>query len=183
MAEDNKKKTEAYLIVEAESRNCPVCSGAGMATVYAPGYDGAPFLRDRDGRPYVARTMAHCQCPLGRYLRASSPEDVVRRTPDVTMINEGYSTWSLVDPTEEVPDDHRHPATQADFDEFWRMVESRKMLKDATDLVPPKQSAWSQQTAMRDRLAREIGLDEGVAEIFTIGELLSLKKAKGMVTL
>ncbi len=178
MAEDKSRKTEAYLIAEADSRDCPICCGQGMSTVYAPDYDGSALRRDSSGRPYIARTMAHCRCPLGRYLRASSGNDVVRRTPDVMSIGEGYSTWSLIDPIEEPVDDPGRPVTGDDFDAFRRMLANRPMVKVVDDGLPPNQSAWSIHTALRKRLARELGLDERLADVLTIEELHRLQEHK-----
>ncbi len=177
MAEDSSKKSETYRIAEADSRDCEDCQGDGMVRVYAPGYDGSCALRrDNAGRPFVARTMAHCRCPLGRFIRASWPEDMVRRTPDLIDILNGHSPWLEVDPTVKPVGDPQRPVTQEDFDAFWRVIEKRPMLKDAEHVAAPKQTAWSIQTALRRRLAREIGIDEGVADVLTIEQLQDIKE-------
>ena len=86
-------------IARAESRDCEFCQGTGLHTVFAPGYDGNPTQFDHAGFVYVARTTATCRCPLGRFIRSRWSEDVRRRTPEVEMICQGRSTWSLDDPT------------------------------------------------------------------------------------
>jgi hypothetical protein len=176
MAEDQRPGTEGYKIATADSKDCEFCHGQGVATVYASGYNRSPLLRDHDGRPYVARTMAHCHCPLGRFLRMASKEDVRRATPEVANILDGYSTWSLDDPTEEALDDPSRPVTKKDFTSLRRKIESQKMLKLSDDAALPRQSAWSIQTALRKRLARELGLDEQIADVLTIDELQQIKE-------
>lgn len=184
MAEDPSKKNEAYRIAEADSKNCEICRGDGMATVYAPSYGcgdkpASALRRDNLGRPCVVRTVAHCLCPLGRYLRATTKEDVLRRMPDVVNINEGYSQWSLIDPTEEPIDDPGRPVTKADFDAFRRKLENRPVLKDVDHVAPARQTPWSILTAYRRRIARELELDEAVAEVLTIHELMKIKESRG----
>lgn len=179
MVEDKSKKNEAYRIAEADSKDCEDCNGDGMATVYAPGYDGSSLRRDNLGRTFVARTVAHCRCPLGRHLRASSPEDVNRRTPEVANILAGHSNWSLDDPTEKPVNDPGRPVTKEDFDAFWRMLTNRPMLKETNGDATVKQPAWSLQTAYRKRLARDLGLDDRIADVLTIDELMTITKTRG----
>lgn len=176
MAESQSKKSESYRIAEAESQDCRDCGGDGLVRVYASGYTGSPIGQLEDGRIYVARTMAHCRCPLGRFIRASWPEDMVRRTPDLIDILNGLSPWSVDDPTAELVDDPRRPVTKEDFDAFWRMIKNRPVLKDVEHVATPKETAWSIQTALRRRLAREIGIDEGVADALTIEQLQDIKE-------
>jgi len=178
MAENTNKKSDAFLVAEMDSKDCRICGGEGMATVYAPGYDGSALRRDNLGRLFVARTMAHCSCPLGRHIRASSKEDVVRRTPDVMDISEGYSSWSLIDPTEDPVDDLHRPVAKEDFDAFRRMLEYRRIVQDAGAVAPPKQTAWSIETNLRKRFAREIGIDESLADVLTIEELRKIREAR-----
>ena len=175
---DDQKRSDAYLIAEADSKDCRICGGEGMATVYAPGYDGSVLRRDNLGRPFVARAMAYCLCPLGRHLRASSSEDVIRRTLDVVNIREGFSDWSLVDPTEDRVDDPGRPVTKDDFDAFWVMAANLRVTLDAERVAEPKQTAWSIQTNLRKRLARGIGLDDRVADVLTIDQLMKIKEAR-----
>ena len=107
MAENQDRKTESYRIAEADSKDCDDCHGEGLVTVYAPGYTGSPIGKLKDGQRYVARTMAHCRCPLGRLIRSSWKEDVVRRTPDLIDVLNGYSRWSVDDPIELQPPENR----------------------------------------------------------------------------
>lgn len=61
--------------VEAESRNCPYCSGGGIATVFHRNYNGNRTAKDVDplsGLEFtiVASHPAACVCPHGRWLLA-----------------------------------------------------------------------------------------------------------------
>jgi hypothetical protein len=178
MAENTDKKSDAFLVAEMDSKDCRICGGEGMATVYAPGYDGSALRRDNLGRPFVARTMAHCSCPLGRHIRASWKEDLIRRTPDVVDIMDIRQRWSLIDPTKDFVDDPGRPVTKDDFDAFWVMAANLRVTLDAERVAEPKQTGWSIQTNLRKRLAREIGLDERVADVLTIEELQKVKEAR-----
>jgi len=175
MAEETKK-TESYLIAEADSKDCEDCLGEGMATVYAQSYDGSALRRDDLGNGFVARTMAHCRCPLGRLIRASSPEDVRRRTPDVIEILEGRSLWLPVDPTEKSLKNPHRRVTQENIDRFWIRIKTRPVLEDVRDIWEPKETAWSIQTSLRQRLCRVLDLDMRVADHLTIDELLEIQE-------
>ncbi len=126
---DCKESASALAIATADSRDCAFCSGQGMATVYAPGYTGSAIAQLPDGRRYVARTTAHCMCPLGRFVRAAAKEDVRRRTPEVGDIAQGRSHWSLDDPTEEPVDNPTAPVDAAAFRRLWRQIHVSRIAK------------------------------------------------------
>ncbi len=48
------------------SRDCPHCGGEGMAMVDHP----------------PGRVAAHCVCPMGRWMRGRTAQDMIRRIPD-----------------------------------------------------------------------------------------------------
>jgi hypothetical protein len=127
--------TTALDIATADSRDCAFCCGQGITTVYAPGYNGNAIMRDSNDQPYSARTVAHCFCPLGRFIRAKAPEDVRRRTPEVDMVAQGRSLWSLVDPTESSLYDSTSNVDEASqvtpdaFLKFWRRVRVSRVAK------------------------------------------------------
>ena len=187
-AETQNKKSEAYLRAERESKDCKPCRGYGLVTVYARGYPGPPMIeRDdgtrqvatrKDGRHYVARTMAHCRCAFGRFLRATWPEDLVERTPDIVEVLNGSSYWSAKDPTAERVDDPGRPVTKEDFAAFWEMVANLSVTKDVENVAGSRRTVWSMQTDYRKRLARELELDERIADSLTLDELLKIKEVR-----
>ena len=108
MPYDNKPKskpvdTSAMDIARANSKDCEYCNGEGMVTVYAPNYDGSPFAITASGIKYASRVVAHCLCPLGKFIRAATKEDVRRRIPEVSSIVDRESRWLLKDPTGDNP--------------------------------------------------------------------------------
>ena len=108
MPYDNKPQakspdTTAMDIARADSQDCKYCQGSGLVTVYAPNYDGSPFAITASGIKYASRVVAHCFCPLGRFIRAATKEDVRRRIPEVSNVLDGRSRWLLVDPTGDNP--------------------------------------------------------------------------------
>jgi len=178
MAEAQSKKSEALLIAEADSKDCDDCHGDGMVMVYAFGYTGSPVGELEDGRRYVARTMAHCCCRLGRLFRSTWTEDLVRRTPDLIEILEGRSRWSVVDPTAECVDDPQRPVTKEDFDAFWQTVEYPPPAKKPGEVAVPRQTPWSVVLDLRKRLCRELGLDERIANSLTMDQLRKIEEVR-----
>jgi hypothetical protein len=178
MAESQSKKSEALLIAEADSKDCDDCRGDGMVMVYASGYTGSPVGELEDGRRYVARTMAHCRCPMGRFLRASWPEDLRRRTPDLIDVLNGRSLWSENDPTAELVDDPGRTVTKEDFDAFWQTVEYPPPAKKPGDVAVPRQTPWSVVLDLRKRLCRELGLDERIANSLTMDQLRKIEEVR-----
>ena len=174
MAETQSKKSEALCIAEADSRDCDDCHGDGMVMVY----DGSQIRRDKLDRPFVDRVIAHCCCPLGRFVRASWPEDLRRRTPDLIDVLDRRSRWSAVDPTAERVDNPGRTVTKEDFDAFWQMVANLSVAKDVENVAGSRRTVWSMQTDYRKRLARELDLDERVADVLTIDQLLGIKEAR-----
>lgn len=88
---------------EKASRDCEHCGGSGLAPVYHPLHDGSPtrVVEADDGRRYTVptRVMAHCTCPIGRWMRAKTGGDVLRRIPDFADIRDGKSRLLAYDPT------------------------------------------------------------------------------------
>lgn len=92
----------------SQSRDCPHCGGNGLATVYRPEYQGRAVEQlqvvrgggEVEIEAVVVRTVAHCCCPLGQWMRSNVGDDARRRIPDVITILAGRSLWDLRDPTE-----------------------------------------------------------------------------------
>lgn len=174
MAEAQSKKSEALRIAEADSRDCDDCHGDGMVVVY----DDSQIRRDKLGRPFVNRVVANCRCPMGRFLRASWPEDLRRRTPDLIDVLNGRSLWSENDPTAELVDDPGRPVTKEDFDAFWQTVEYPPPAKKPGDVAVPRQTPWSVVLDLRKRLCRELGLDERIANSLTMDQLRKIEEVR-----
>lgn len=160
------------------SRGCPDCNGNGLVTVFHPLWRGHAIEVTRDGRRYAAIGAAHCSCPLGVWTRDHVPPEIQARIPRVEDIREGRSKWLLEPPGE----DHGvsgGSVTQADFDEFWCMIEAGHMLKHPDVNAPPRQTAWTIETSFRQRLVAKLGLDPRVAEVLTLAELHEIETLKG----
>ncbi len=89
---------------EALSRDCEFCSGSGHATIYRLDYTGEPVEQraDRTGqlKPTPLVLAAHCVCPMGRWMRAKTSQDLQRRILDLEAILAGTATgWTTDDPT------------------------------------------------------------------------------------
>jgi hypothetical protein len=95
---------------EAASRSCKHCGGSGQAMIYHPLYDGNPTrkaIRD-DGTwtQTAARVVAHCVCPMGRWLRERTDKDVIKRIPDFQLAIDGKlfsggHCWLSYDPCDD----------------------------------------------------------------------------------
>jgi hypothetical protein len=74
---------------EAASKECERCGGGGLTTVWHP--EPAYELK----RPETV--SATCACPMGRWVRRRWAElkqdDLIRRTPDWTDVQNGRSMW------------------------------------------------------------------------------------------
>jgi hypothetical protein len=89
------------------SRDCEYCGGHGMARVYYPEYRGDPTEEvacwGRGGevvrKAIPVAVMAHCVCPLGRWMRGRLDGDTLAGIPDLMEILTGRSRWLARDPT------------------------------------------------------------------------------------
>src|SRR5262245_40243070 len=88
---------------EAASIDCPHCGGSGQAMIYHPDYTGEPridvVLDSGEVRNIHAKLVAHCVCPLGRWMRAHVSDEIRRRVPDLEAVFNGESRWDTVDPS------------------------------------------------------------------------------------
>lgn len=96
---------------EGQSRGCVHCEGQGLVTVYHPLHDGSGgrIIQAADGRRRTipTRVMAHCDCPLGRWMRSKTTEDMLARIPMLADVLAGRSRWLAYDPTD--GDEPFHP--------------------------------------------------------------------------
>ena len=102
----DKSKDEAW----AQSRNCPHCSGEGLAEVFDPSFDGRrSVVRECIVRGEVKRVLypqviaAHCLCPMGRWIRVKAEPQILDRIPDLADVLAGRSRYQAADPTGDVP--------------------------------------------------------------------------------
>jgi hypothetical protein len=86
---------------QAESKDCPHCSGEGMVTVYHPRPDPA--------RRILPTTCADCVCPRGRAMRGSRKPAELARIVDLEDVLAGGVDW-LPDPPASPPPPNGHPA-------------------------------------------------------------------------
>ncbi len=108
---------------EADSQDCPYCGASGQVVIYHPEYNGQPGIKQiRHGQEHQipARVVAHCICPLGRWMRNRIPEDIRRRIPDFDDILAGRSKWTERDPTTPELPDGCHEGMS--FTEFWNVI-------------------------------------------------------------
>lgn len=74
---------------EAESKDCPHCSGIGQVPVFHPTPDPANRIPES--------ISADCVCPRGRMMRNSRDAVMAKRVPDLAEVLAGRSLW-LPDP-------------------------------------------------------------------------------------
>jgi hypothetical protein len=103
---------------------------------------------------------------------------LVERTPDIVEVLNGSSYWSAKDPTAERVDDPGRPVTKEDFAAFWEMVANLSVTKDVENVAGSRRTVWSMQTDYRKRLARELEVDERIADSLTLDELLKIKEVR-----
>jgi hypothetical protein len=88
---------------EADTVKCEYCDRAGLVTIYHPDYTGDPVVEviGRDGKPHrqAGRVNAHCVCPVGRWMRRHTTDDLVRRIPDLNDVISRRIGYTLKDPT------------------------------------------------------------------------------------
>jgi len=77
------------------ANGCEHCSGTGLAQVYNPDPKRWPNI--------PTQVAAHCLCTAGRWMRAQSTADIIRRTPDFVNVWAGKSGWIPYNPA--TPDD------------------------------------------------------------------------------
>ena len=102
---------------ERASRDCGHCSGSGQVRVYHPSRtgDGPIVVRDFRGREWrrPSAVVAHCSCPMGRWLRAcirASAPDLLQRIPDFIEVVGGRSRWLAEDPSIDAESEPSAPA-------------------------------------------------------------------------
>ncbi len=91
-----------HAIAKQESLECEHCHGAGLTTVFAPGYTGDQVGVTRNGVRFATRVTAHCSCKLGEFIRDHTESAECSRIPRVADILEGVSRWLLADPSQEL---------------------------------------------------------------------------------
>lgn len=104
MQDESRRYSEERAKARAASLGCDLCHGEGMLEVYHRDYRGRRVIDTTDSQGHPIRVAgvvaAHCNCPMGRWMRESvSPEDK-RRIVDVLAILSGRSTYTIQDPTE-----------------------------------------------------------------------------------
>lgn len=103
----DQTKDEAW----EQSRSCRFCHGSGQASVFHPHYDGSAVMMfecvDRDGeirpKPVAVRVVAHCMCPMGRWMRSKTERLLLSRIPDLLDVLAGRSRWVADDPMGDRP--------------------------------------------------------------------------------
>ncbi len=99
--DDEKRKTAL-----AKSRRCRHCGGDGLVSVYRYDYAGKRVMEtinDSGECIQVAGIVAaHCTCAYGQWMRETSTEDVVLRTPTLRSVLDGETDYQLDDPS--IPD-------------------------------------------------------------------------------
>ncbi len=98
------KEYESRDAAIADCVHCEHCNLSGLVTLFRRGYTGEPTMeiRNHNGelRKAPARIMAHCICPVGRWVRGNVPNDMLPRYPDMHLVVQGkMPDWSLADPT------------------------------------------------------------------------------------
>lgn len=95
---------------ESRSRGCPYCAGSGQATLFAADFDGRRVVEREAvvrGEVKWVRTatiaVAHCACPMGRWMRSKSGRDILPRIPDLNDVLAGRTRWLAHDPTGDMP--------------------------------------------------------------------------------
>jgi hypothetical protein len=88
----------------AQSKSCEYCSGEGQVIVFHPAYNGSRVAEFRGRNGEVKRgpstTVAHCVCPMGRWMRGKTAGEMLGRIVDLKDIFNGLSRWVLDDPTD-----------------------------------------------------------------------------------
>jgi len=156
------------------SQDCRDCGGAGVVAIFHPAYSGQSVGVTKDGQRYVATAAAHCHCLFGRWIRDHLPPEIQARIPRVEDILSKQSKW-LLEPPGDVEGYPGGRVNEEDFVELWRKIKGGHMLKCVSGGAPPKRTAWMIETSLRKRLARELGLEEEVAEVLSIEELRKIE--------
>ncbi len=90
-----------------QSRDCPFCSGIGLATIFNPRYEGSPVLYEFDDqcgeKSKVMRSVAYCVCTAGvkvLTIHQAHAKDVYHCIPELNdVLYERLPNWVADDPT------------------------------------------------------------------------------------
>ena len=93
----DRRKPKATPDVQEEFHDCGYCEGAGFVTVYHRLYNGSRTIELRN-KLLAGVVTAHCNCTLGRQLRARTDPETVLRMPDLADVISGRSRYLLDDP-------------------------------------------------------------------------------------
>lgn len=127
---------------QAASRDCPYCSGFGLATVYRAGYDGRTVEDDCDvnGKPFrrLMVTTDYCVCAAGRWIMANhqtESREIFARMNDLwDLLDYGKgSCWSPNDPTLALA--KFDPSDVPDWKAFRRLIASGPVTKSAREAL------------------------------------------------